>query len=373
MVRGLARVTRGASEFIAQDERIEPKVLRTFGRLSSPMVTDVLCDWHGSDSTPADPETPAVFEGDALTLLARISGDLPSCVDVCLTTEGGTQRFVLSVPRPSGSGAHIATLWARRRLAYMESNQSAAEQNWRTNRRTRKQLVDLSKTYGVLCSQTSFVAIEHRSVEDRNEGRPALRTVPIQLARGWGAVCASPSGGLVGALRRGVARSCCRLTVPISRLRDQMGDDAGMLNFLESPCGGGPGDDALMADPIALSILQEQQADGSFASGVWDELFIPRRPAFHALLVETALSLPGADTSVDDETKERIRTTLATIRALERLTGSDKQLANPGIQKAYQYVANTLSVDRKQLETAIRLAEDPGTALVRKLSEQDGR
>jgi UDP-N-acetylmuramoyl-L-alanyl-D-glutamate--2,6-diaminopimelate ligase len=49
LVNGLARVTGGAAEFIANDERIEDKVLRTFGRLTSPPVTDVTIDWGDAD------------------------------------------------------------------------------------------------------------------------------------------------------------------------------------------------------------------------------------------------------------------------------------------------------------------------------------
>jgi hypothetical protein len=51
-------------------------------------------------------------------------------------------------------------------------------------------LVNLSKQFGLLCSLTTFVAVEHRSIEERNEGRPALRRVPVQMAQGWGAVYA---------------------------------------------------------------------------------------------------------------------------------------------------------------------------------------
>jgi hypothetical protein len=47
-------------------------------------------------------------------------------------------------------------------------------------------LVSLSKQFGLVCSLTSFIAIEHRSLEERNEGKPALRRIPTQLAAGWG-------------------------------------------------------------------------------------------------------------------------------------------------------------------------------------------
>ena len=49
LVTGLARATGGAAEFVAPGERIEPKVLRTFARVSSPVASDVTIDWGGAD------------------------------------------------------------------------------------------------------------------------------------------------------------------------------------------------------------------------------------------------------------------------------------------------------------------------------------
>ena len=46
LVNGLARATGGAAEFVAPGERIEEKVLRTFGRLASPPVTGVEIDGY---------------------------------------------------------------------------------------------------------------------------------------------------------------------------------------------------------------------------------------------------------------------------------------------------------------------------------------
>ena len=49
--------------------------------------------------------------------------------------------------------------------------------------RERQLLVNLSKEFGLLCSLTTFIAIEHRSLEERNEGRPALRQTEQQARK----------------------------------------------------------------------------------------------------------------------------------------------------------------------------------------------
>jgi hypothetical protein len=42
-------------------------------------------------------------------------------------------------------------------------------------------------------ARTNVRQFEHRTIEERNEGRPALRRVPAKLAKGWGGVHAIPS------------------------------------------------------------------------------------------------------------------------------------------------------------------------------------
>jgi hypothetical protein len=161
-------------------------------------VTDIEIEWGGAEVTPASPDLPAVFEGDSLTLLGRVTGTVPSECTVRMTTTCGPAEWKLRVPGPSPDNEMIATLWAHRRIGDLEASHSTWGRG-RARRRENKQLIKLSEEFGVLCSQTSFVALEHRSLEERNEGKPACRRVPVQLARGWGGIdtidriCAAPA------------------------------------------------------------------------------------------------------------------------------------------------------------------------------------
>jgi len=79
----------------------------------------------------------------------------------------------------------LPTLWARAMIRTLEEDDGVRPSiSASTPTARRAQLIELSKRYNLLCGLTSFVAVEHRSVEDRNEGRPALRRVPIQLVAG---------------------------------------------------------------------------------------------------------------------------------------------------------------------------------------------
>jgi Ca-activated chloride channel family protein len=72
LVKGLARAGGGAAEFIYPGERIEPKVVRLFGRLLSPALTNVRVDWGGLDVRQAPSTEPVLFSGGRLLLYGSV-------------------------------------------------------------------------------------------------------------------------------------------------------------------------------------------------------------------------------------------------------------------------------------------------------------
>lgn len=196
LVKGLARATGGAAEFISAGERIDDKVLRTFGRLASPPVTDVTIDWDGCDVQTLA-ELPPVFDGDVLAVFGRAPARVPRRVTLRCNTPTGPRSWSVDVPPARNDDGTIATMWARRTLQSLEEVNSSTRTGVRAGDRTRdaEMLISLSKQFGLLCSLTTFVAIEHRSPAERNEGRPALRRVPVLMAAGWGDVGLEDAGG----------------------------------------------------------------------------------------------------------------------------------------------------------------------------------
>lgn len=207
LVKGVARATGGAAEFITGGERIDDKVLRTFARLASPMVGDVSIDWDGAEVQTLA-ELPPVFDGDVLAVFGRAPGKLPKHVTLSCTTPAGPKRWTLAVPPPLEDGGVIANMWARRTIQSLEEVNNLRTVRMRKAKLTREQetLVNLSKEFGLLCSLTTFIAVEHRSVAERNDGQPELRRVPVQLAKGWGGVQAA-FAPLVAAAPAYLARS----------------------------------------------------------------------------------------------------------------------------------------------------------------------
>ncbi len=198
LVNGLARATGGAAEFVAPGERVETKVLRTFARVASPVATDVTVDWGGADVQTLA-ELPPVFDGDVVGVFGRCAGKLPDRVTLRCRTAAGEQAWSAAVPTRATAGDTVATMWARRAIQSLEEvNGVGRSARLSPGSREAAEVVRLSRAFGLLSSLTTFVAVEHRSPAERNEGRPATRRVPVVVPAGWGQSVRVGGGGGAG-------------------------------------------------------------------------------------------------------------------------------------------------------------------------------
>jgi len=190
-IRGVARAGRGASEFIYPGERIEPKMLRLFGKVGSEGITDLSVDWAGMRAEQA-PALPALFLDSPVTLLAKIEGkaDLTHTIRVKAKIGRKQKRWEVDPVAAGKEGLPVGALWARERIRDLEESGGEVDargsrQKERKRDRTKKTIIDLSKKYGVLSRFTSFVAIEKRQEKDKVTGDTVLRKVPVLVTAGW--------------------------------------------------------------------------------------------------------------------------------------------------------------------------------------------
>ena len=188
LVEGIARVTRGATEFVGEGEAIEPKVLRTFGRINSPAIRDVAVDFgHATAELAAD--IPPVFDGEVMSVFVRLSGKVPELITLKGNSAQGPVHWTVNIPTDecADNGA-IASMWAREKIGTLEDQLLDAPRFLKKIRVKPlvTQLVALSKEFNLLTSRTAFIAIEHRSIAERTQGLPAQRRMPIAMPRGWG-------------------------------------------------------------------------------------------------------------------------------------------------------------------------------------------
>ncbi|MEL6177500.1 MAG: VIT domain-containing protein [Myxococcota bacterium] len=185
LVRGVARASRGAAEFIHPGERIEPKVLRMFRRVATPALQDIKVDWGAMEVEQTPVEVPPVFEGEALTILGRIKhGDAREVV-----LSAGAHRWSVPIDLEHAQvDSPVPTLWARGRIRDIEDGRvpQRGSRQGRGRDRNHERLVALGTRYGLMTSVTSYVAVETRAHDERSQGEAQLRRVPVALTVGWG-------------------------------------------------------------------------------------------------------------------------------------------------------------------------------------------
>ncbi len=194
LVNGLARAGGGVAEFIYPGERIEPKVIRQFGRLLSPALTNVRVEWNGIEVTQAPAVIPPVFSGGRVLLYGfvkqGIQSAVPACARLYAEAPSGPVTFDVAIDRANMStGRTVATLAARARIRELEESPewTAARGSRQAHRQVSgatKEIIALSTRYGLISRETSFVAIERRDTPV--QGDIQLRRVPVALTSGWG-------------------------------------------------------------------------------------------------------------------------------------------------------------------------------------------
>jgi Ca-activated chloride channel family protein len=374
LVNGLARVTGGAAEFIAPGERIEEKVLRAFGRLASPPVSEVEIDWGDADAQVSPRFLPPLFDGDALRVFARLPGRIPASVTLRCKTAAGPRSWTVAVRQGDDPEQVLPSLWARSMIRTIEEEDEVQQTVSISGASLdRSRLVELSKRYNLLCGLTSFVAVEHRSLEDRNQGQPALRRVPVVLAQGWGgealvkfrcsvpdsAVAGAPAAGAGGLLkklarRRGGGVNAMPASPPamgfaghsidktLDRTVDGFKDSLDTSIHFDHAAPPAPAPVPMRSAPSSpvddlIHLLTHQIADGSFdSSGAVDQAVRAARLDRGALL--EALEHLLHDAHVPSAAREKIRQTLVVLLLLSIVYAQRKGTWSRAFKKGLRFV-----------------------------------
>lgn len=388
LVKGLARATGGAAEFISDGERIDEKVLRTFSRLASPVVSDVSIDWEGCDVQTLA-ELPPVFDGDVMIVFGRAPARVPKQVTLSCCTPAGPRTWTVPVRSAEDLGGVIPLMWARRTIQSMEEVNDVPRGRSAKPTREQEMLVSISKQFGLVCSLTSFIAVEHRTLEERNAGKPALRRVPTALAAGWGdmlgelltdtvagvtqfSYSAPAAGGSAGAIRRSLrglfsgvrakksgaapaapfvgemlcGRHCAPPTPPAQAADAKHRSDAHFDALLDEIAPGSSS--SPLTDGRLQVLLSRQTADGSFESeGPFDG---DARRHLERLVAEWLGGPPAA----------KVLTTVAVLVRLRSHYLDERDLWRRAERKALRWLASEVNRPLADVDTWLdTLTKDP--------------
>jgi len=355
LCNGLARVTAGTAEFVAYGERIEEKVLRTFSRLDAPRVDEVTVDIGQRDAEPGAAMLPPVFDGDALTVHLRCLHGAPELAVLQCRIAGAPMRFEVPLPACATVEGAAPRLWARQRIRELEDRMrgTPAASRFTKSRDDHRatQLVALSRTFGILCTRTSFVAVEHRSLADRARGEPEMQRVPVMMPVGWGredhfASLSMPPASLMRSATPVAAPPSASMslrapggTAPFDRLRKSAKRMFGGEN-LKAP---ELAESAAPADSL-FALLASQTAAGDFANPAgWLDA--------DRLAATRAIHLPG----LPARGAERTRNTLCALACLDRDHGDRRVAWRRAAAKARAFVLDATGWGEVEFDAALAL------------------
>jgi len=194
LIRGVARATDGAAEFIFPGERIEFKVMQQFHRMGVPAAEQVQVDWGGLPVELVTPRVwPPLFPNQRWTVYARVHQLLATVIRLEAVMAGQTYRWELPLdPERVDETPVVPLLFARSAIRDWEElpNQgrgSRQRERQEASRQRQEALVQLGCQYQLMSAATSFMAIEQRPDGDKT-AEIKLRRVPIALTREWGGI-----------------------------------------------------------------------------------------------------------------------------------------------------------------------------------------
>ena len=198
-IRQLTRAAKGTSELVSPGERVEPKILRLFKQVMSERMDDLRIDW-GSENLQAEqaPFKPVLFTREAMSIFTRVKENLKAPGEIPVSFGAGKNRKECSIPiqEVKGEGTPVHLLWARERIRDLEEKTGEGfekgsrqmERKEMLEKQIRNEIIRISRDFGILSKETSFVAVETRTADEKTKGDVLLRKVPVMLTKGWGGV-----------------------------------------------------------------------------------------------------------------------------------------------------------------------------------------
>ncbi len=170
--------------------------------VASSFLKNVRVDFGGLEADLIAPKfIPAIFDGDKITLYARVTGGSASEITVLADTPEGVVKFSAKIDMGKlVDDRALPVLMARKAIREIEEDRWFSESSddhkgpRKHYEKNNSAVLDLSLRYQIMSSQASFIAIEKR--EDDSQDMAAERRVTLQaLTRGWNGAT-GPTGGL---------------------------------------------------------------------------------------------------------------------------------------------------------------------------------
>ncbi|HEX6185863.1 MAG TPA: TonB family protein, partial [Pyrinomonadaceae bacterium] len=175
----------GAVEYVSLDEDGGRAARRFHERVRNPLLTDIQIDWGGLHVADVYPRrVPDLFGAAPLILSGRYTAGGRGRIRLRGRMAGNTfeREIPVELPEAQPGNEVLATLWARRRVEDLLSEDYQGTQRGETREDLRETITSLGLEYRLLTQFTSFVAVEEMTFTDG--GKPRRIEVPVELPEG---------------------------------------------------------------------------------------------------------------------------------------------------------------------------------------------
>ena len=170
----LARIGGGACELVESEERLDEVMGRLHRMIDTPVLTELGVDLSGAALLPGTlvpRRAPDLFAQAPVTFLGRYKASRPDA-PVTAHLSGCTPEGERWSERLAGEPVEhdgVRAIWARGQLQELEDQHDAA-QTWGHHSANpdelRRQIIETSLRFGVLCRFTAFVAVDREETVD---------------------------------------------------------------------------------------------------------------------------------------------------------------------------------------------------------------
>ncbi len=181
----MAEEGRGEAEYVALNDDGSAAAKRFHERVRSPLLTDISLDFGNLQAADIYPKRiNDLFSAKPVVVHGRFTNAGSGIIKLKGKSFGREVVREIAVNFPESEPNHdvLATLWARKRIDDLMSQDYAGVQNGSPKAEVKDAITNLGIEYRLMTQFTSFVAVEERIVTDG--GQPRKIEVPVEMPDG---------------------------------------------------------------------------------------------------------------------------------------------------------------------------------------------
>jgi Ca-activated chloride channel homolog len=176
----MAREGRGEVEYVNLEDDGSAAARRFYERVRNPLLTDISIDWNGLPVAEALPaRLPDLFDAKPVVIVGRYASGASGKIILHGKMQGQPveREIVVNFPETNAENEVLATLWARRKISALMSQDLPGLQTGNFKPELKQAVTDLGLEFRLLTQFTSFVVVDEQTVIEN--GQPKRVEVPV--------------------------------------------------------------------------------------------------------------------------------------------------------------------------------------------------